>query len=281
MRVLITGSSGHIGAALAGALPNDVDRIGVDLVPGPHTTHQADVADACQLRSLVPGVDVVFHLAALHAPHVKVRSERAFRRANVDATAALLEAALAARVRRFVFASTTSVYGCTSRAASEAVWVTEDLAPNPEDIYDETKLQAEELCRQAAGRDLTVVVLRVSRCFPEAPHLVAFYRLYRGVGLQDATQAHVLAAKVDLGSYSLFNVSADTPFQETDCAALASDPWAVIDRRVGGLRALFEERGWPRPTRIDRVYVVEKAKSQLGYRPEHGVSAVLGDSLAK
>ena len=63
----------------------------------------------------------MFHLAALHAPHVGVHSETAFRRANVDATAALLEAALAARVRRFVFASTTSVYGCTSRAVSEAV----------------------------------------------------------------------------------------------------------------------------------------------------------------
>jgi UDP-glucose 4-epimerase len=277
MKALITGSSGRLGAAVARALPADMSRIGLDLVAGAETTHQGDMADAGVLRRLMTGVDVVFHLAALHAPHVGRTPKEAFRRANVEGTAALLEAALAARVPRFVFASTTSVYGCTSRAAAEATWVTEDLSPNPEDIYDETKLQAEELCRHASGPAFRVVVLRVSRCFPEPPHLLALYRLYRGVDLRDAARAHVLAATAPLGPYSLFNVSADTPFERKDCRRLWTEPWNVIDERVDGLRREFDERGWPRSARIDRVYVIDKAKTELGYGPEHGVRAVLGD----
>jgi len=279
MRALVTGSSGRIGAAVVRALPGAERVIGVDRMPGPHTTHGDDLGDSSRLRPLLSGVDVVFHLAALHAPHVAQRGAAEFKRVNVEATARLLDAARAAGVPRVVFTSTTSVYGCTTRAADRAVWVTEDLPPNPEDIYDETKLAAEELCRQAAGRDLTVVVLRVSRCFPEPPPLLAFYRLYRGLDLRDVARAHVLAAGAPLDPYSVFNVSADTPFRPQDGTALWSDPWRVIDRAVPGLARTFEERGWARPPRIDRVYVTAKANAVLGYRSDHGVEAVLrGDT---
>jgi nucleoside-diphosphate-sugar epimerase len=279
MRALVTGSSGRIGAAVVRALPVTERVIGVDRVPGPHTTHEDDLGDSSRLRQRLSGVDVVFHLAALHAPHVAQRGAAEFKRVNVEATARLLDAARAARVPRFVFTSTTSVYGCTTRAADRAVWVTEELPPNPEDIYDETKLAAEEMCRQAAGRDFTAVVLRVSRCFPEPPHLLAFYRLYRGLDLRDAARAHVLAAGAPLEPCSVFNVSADTPFRPEDAEALWGDPWGIIDRGVPGLARTFEERGWPRPPRVDRVYVTAKANVALGYRSEHGVLAVLrGDT---
>jgi len=277
MRVLITGSSGSIGAAVAQALPRDAQKFGLDLVPGNDTTHQGDVGDSRLLKRLMPSVDVVFHIAALHAPHVGRRSEADFRRINIDATATLLEAALAARVRRFILTSTTSVYGCTTRPKSEAIWVTEELPPNPEDIYDVTKLGAEDLCRRASSPDFTVVVLRVSRCFPEPRYLTAFYRLYRGIDLRDTAKAHLLASSARLKPYSVFNISADSPFLKGDCQLLWTDPWKVIDQRVTGLRRAFEERRWPRPQRIDRVYVIEKAKRELGYRPLHGVGAALDD----
>ena len=275
MKVLITGSSGSIGAAVARALPADTQRTGLDLVAGAETTHRGDIGDSKLLTRLMPGVDVVFHIAALHAPHVGRRSEADFRRINIDTTSALLEAALAAKVRRFVFTSTTSVYGCTTRARSEAIWVTEELPPNPEDIYDVTKLGAEDLCRRASSPDLKVVVLRVARCFPEPPYLMAFYRLYRGVDLRDTARAHLLAAGATLKSYSVFNISAESPFLKSDCQLLWTNPWKVIDQRANWLRRAFEDRHWPRPQRIDRVYVIERAKKELGYRPEYGVGDIL------
>lgn len=275
MKVLITGSSGSIGAAVAQALPTGTQKIGLDLVAGAYTTHQGDVGDSRLLRRLMPGVDVVFHIAALHAPHVGRRSEADFRRVNVDATAALLEAALAAKVRRFVLTSTTSVYGCTTRVKSEAIWVTEELPPYPEDVYDVTKLGAEDLCRRASRPDFTVVVLRVARSFPEPPYVMAFYRLYRGVDLRDTARAHLLAAGATLKPYSVFNISADSPFLKSDCQLLLTDPWKVIDQRATGLRRAFEERRWPLPQRIDRVYVIEKAKRELGYQPAYGATALL------
>jgi len=277
-KALITGSSGTIGAAVARALPGDAEKIGLDLLPGPHTTHQGDICDSRLLGRLMPGVDVVFHVAALHAPHVGQRSEADFRRVNIDGTEALLGAARAAKVRRFVLTSTTSVYGCTTRVKSEAVWVTEDLPPFPEDIYDVTKLGAEDLCRRASSVDFTVVALRVARCFPEQPYLMAFYRLYRGVDLRDTARAHLLAARATLKPFSIFNISADSPFLRADCQLLWTDPWKVIDQRSPGLRRAFEERRWPHPQRIDRVYVIDKAKRELGYGPEFGVSALLGSS---
>jgi UDP-glucose 4-epimerase len=68
---------------------------------------------------------------------------------NVNGTQLLLDAARRFGVKRFVFTSTTSVYGNAMKSDRTAVWVTESLAPQPRDVYDETKLAAEALCREA------------------------------------------------------------------------------------------------------------------------------------
>jgi len=80
------------------------------------------------MRRLMPGW-TSSSISRRFTPACRTRSEADFRRVNVDATAALLEAALAAKVRRFVLTSTTSVYGCTTRVKAEAIWVTEELRP--------------------------------------------------------------------------------------------------------------------------------------------------------
>ena len=93
-----------------------------------------------------------------------------------------------------MYTSTTSLYGDAMLPADgAAAWVDESLAPQPRDVYDETKLAAEEACREAARAGLACTSLRMSRCFPEEPRLVAIYRLYRGVDAEDVAQAHELA----------------------------------------------------------------------------------------
>jgi nucleoside-diphosphate-sugar epimerase len=277
-RVLVTGSSGRIGAAVAERLARQAVVTGLDLRPGPWTTTLGDITDSTLVASLLQGVDTVVHVAALLTPHVGRRTAEEFWQVNVKGTCCLLEAALRAGVRRFVFTSTTSVYGCTSRPKDRAIWVTEELEPWPEDIYDITKLEAERCCREASGPDLSVVVLRMSRCFEEPDHLLAFYRMYRGIDRRDVAEGHRLAATVPLERFAILNLSAQSPFDIGDTNLLWTDPWRAIDERVPEVREAFLERGWDLPPRIDRVYVIEKAKRLLGYRPQYGVKAVLDES---
>jgi nucleoside-diphosphate-sugar epimerase len=276
MNVLVTGSSGSIGSAVAARLRRHALVTGLDLVPGPATTRIGEIADPDLVRAMMQGVTAVVHTAALHVPHLPAWSEDEFQRVNVDGTQTLLEAAAEAGVSRFVFTSTTSVYGCSERTGPPATWADESLPPMPADVYDRTKLAAEAQCRDRAGRRMSAVILRMSRCFPEPEHLVAFYRMYRGVDRRDVAEAHHRAVVAPLTGSVTLNVSGASPFRREDLPALWDDPWSVIERRVPGVRATFESRRWPLPSRIDRVYPIENAARVLDFEPRYSVARLLG-----
>jgi nucleoside-diphosphate-sugar epimerase len=225
---------------------------------------------------MMRGVKAIVHTAALHVPHLSTSSEEDFRLVNVDGTRRLLEAAARAGVSRFVLTSTTSVYGCSEREGPPATWADESLPPRPADAYDRTKLAAEASCREWADRRMSTVILRMSRCFPEPEHLMAFYRMYRGVDRSDVAEAHHRAVFTPVTGSVTLNVSGATPFRREDLRALWDDPWPVIEQRVPGVRAAFERRGWPLPPRIDRVYPIGNATRVLGYEPRYGIRALLG-----
>lgn len=275
VKVLVTGSSGRIGGAIAARLTLRHQVTGVDLRQGALTAEIADVRDTERLAALVRGCDAVIHTASLHVPDLAARRPEEFRAVNVDATRRLLEACGEAGVARFVYTSTTSLYGdAMLPEASAAVWVTEELEPQPRDIYDETKLAAEAACREAARHGLRCVSLRMSRCFEEDPRLVAIYRLYRGVDAEDVAQAHELALHSEGGGFDVFNISAPPPFAREDCGRLFEDAAPVILERYPWVAAEFERRAWLLPRSIDRVYVVDKAIAGLGYRPVHDFSSL-------
>ena len=276
VKMLVTGSSGAIGAAVARRLRREGPVIGLDLRPGPETTWVGDVGDRDILTRLLRGVGAVVHTAALHVPHLVTSSDDDFQRVNVEATRTLLECAEVAGVSRFVLTSTTSVYGCSARQGPPATWADEDLPPLPGDVYDRTKLEAEVLCRERAHGRMSCVVLRMSRCFPEPEHLLAFYRMYRGVDRDDVAEAHYRSTVAPVAGSATVNISAASPFRREDLAELWDDPWRVIERRAPGVRAAFELRGWPLPPRIDRVYPIAAAVEQLGYQPRHHVLTLLG-----
>jgi nucleoside-diphosphate-sugar epimerase len=274
VKVLVTGSSGRIGGAVAARLSLRHAVTGVDLKPGPLTIERVDVQDTQRLAALLEGMDAVVHTASLHVPDLAARSGAEFRAVNVDATRRLLASAGEAGVRSFVYTSTTSLYGdAMLPSKGEAAWVTEDLEPQPRDIYDETKLAAEAACAEAARAGLACTSLRMSRCFPEDPRLVAIYRLYRGVDAEDVAQAHELAL-AGAGGFRVFNVSAPPPFRREDCRRLFEDAGAAILSRHPWAEAEFARRGWPLPRSIDRVYVVDKAMAELGYRPQHDFASL-------
>lgn len=279
MKILFTGSSGpKVGATVAAVLSKQNEVYGIDLMAGPTTSSMADITQIKNWEPYLLGIDVVVHFAALHAPHRATHSRADFYRTNVDCTAALIDAAKHSGVKRFLMASSTSVYGRAMRSHERAVWVTESLTPVAEDIYDETKLAGEALCREAFADDFATIALRFSRSFPEPLPDMAVYRLYRGVDARDVANAFSLALKVSLNHFEVFNISGKTPFLQSDCDQLMRDAPTVLRQRSPDLAQAYERLGWLLPCSIDRVYVTEKAQLKLGYQPEFGWHHVLSSA---
>ena len=291
-RVLVTGSAGHLGEALVRVLRGQGrDVVGLDLLDSPYTTVTGPVTDRAVVRRCLAGVGTVLHAATLHKPHIGSHRRQDFVDTNVSGTLALLEEALAAGVGSFVFTSSTSVFGraLTPSPGEPATWITEDVTPVPRNIYGVTKAAAEDLC-EIIARDhgLPVVVLRVSRFFPEdddrdevrtayaGANVKANEYLYRRVDIQDAVEAHLLAmAGAPAIGFGRYIISATTPFTPADRAGLGRDAPAVVRRLFPDADAEYARRGWAIFGVIDRVYVNERARAALGWRPRYDFRRVL------
>ena len=87
MRILVTGSAGHLGEALVRVLRDAGEDVrGADLLPSPYTDVVGSIADRDVARRAVAGVDAVLHAATLHKPHVGSHARRDFVDANITAT---------------------------------------------------------------------------------------------------------------------------------------------------------------------------------------------------
>ena len=106
---------------------------------------------------------------------------------------------------------------------------------------------------------------------------MALYRLYRGVDARDVAQAFELSLTADLAQFEAINISGESPFLEEDCACLRVDARQVLEKRAPELVEAFLSRSWTLPESIDRVYVIEKAKALLGYKPRFGFNELLND----
>lgn len=155
--VLVTGGSGYFGTVLVDQAVARGDRVrvldrnppeardGVEFVPG-------DIRDRSVVRAACSDVDVVFHNVA----QVPLAKDRAlFRSVNVIGTANLLVGARDAGVTKVVHTSSSAVFGIPERNP-----VTEDTPPRPLEDYGRAKLEAEQLCREAASAGLDVTIVR-------------------------------------------------------------------------------------------------------------------------
>jgi nucleoside-diphosphate-sugar epimerase len=268
MRVLVTGSSGQLGMEICRQLAEAHEVTGLDPAPGPFTHVLGGVEDRALVFEQVSRVDAVVHVASLHAPHRDQLPKTRFVDVNVQGALHLLEAAVAHGCRRFVYTSTTSVYGRAMEPRGDAaVWVTEELTPEPRDIYDVTKLAAEQLCRLIhEEQGLPVIILRTSRFYPQPGEVLAIHRLHRGLDVRDCAWAHRLALESRV-PFGLYNISARSPFQREDLPELWSDAARVIRRRAPEAAELLAQRDIPLPARLDRVYVISRAEAELGFHP--------------
>ena len=292
MRVLVTGSAGHLGEALVRTLQKaNHEVVGLDIVASNFTSKVGSIADRSHVKRCMEGVDAVLHTATLHKPHVITHSRQDFVDTNITGTLILLEEAASAGVDSFVFTSTTSAFGAalTPPAGAPAVWVTEDVTPVPKNIYGVTKTAAEDLC-ELFHRDhgLACLVLRTSRFFPEEDdheatrqaydddNVKANEYLYRRVDLEDVVSAHLLALErapsIGFGRYI---ITATTPFLPEDLLDLRVNAPLVVRRRVPEYEVEYARRGWKMFPSIDRVYVNKKARTDLDWNPRYNFEYVL------
>ena len=281
MRILVTGSAGHLGEALMRTLP---DARGVDIRASPFTHVVGSIADPAVVERCMDGVSAVIHTATLHKPHVATHSRQAFVDTNVTGTLALLEAATRAKVRAFVFTSTTSAFGDALRG-----WVTEDVAPRAKNIYGVTKVAAEDLCQLAhRNQGLACLVLRTSRFFPEADddpearvayvdaNLKANEMLHRRADIEDIVSAHLCALeRAPVLGFGRYIISATTPFTRDDLPALLQNAPAVVTRRVPEWEPIYARLGWRMAPTIERVYDNTRAREALQWQPRHDFRSVL------
>ncbi|MGA9573549.1 MAG: NAD(P)-dependent oxidoreductase [Lysobacterales bacterium] len=292
MKVLVTGSSGHLGEALVRFLVGaGHDVTGLDIRRSAFTSVVGSVDDSETVHKCMRGVQLVYHAATLHKPHVATHSMQAFVDTNVSGTLRLLQSAVAHGVGSFVFTSTTSAFGDALRppTGTPAAWVTEDIQPIPKNIYGVTKLAAEDLCLLFHRKHgLNCVILRTSRFFPEedddrlqrdrydGENAKANEFLFRRVELEDVVSAHIAAAqKATALGFGKYIISATTPFLPEDLLDLNTDAPAVVAKRFPGYVEIFNRLGWAMFDKIDRVYVNTAARKDLAWRPRYDFAHIL------
>src|SRR5687767_8008902 len=292
MRVLVTGSAGHLGEGLVRTLrERQHEVVGLDLLESASTTHVGSISDSDFVRSCLLGVDFVIHAATLHKPHIATHSQHAFVETNIAGTLTMLEAALESGVSGVVFSSTTSAFGgaLTPAEGQPAAWVDEDLDSIPRNIYGVTKKAAEDVCELfSRSRGLPCIILRTCRFFPEGDddpeisrqfdnlNLKVNEYLYRRLDLADAVDAHILAAEqVPAIGFRRYIVSATSPFEPQHLLRLRTDAPAVVRGLFPDYEELYRQRGWRMLPGIDRVYVNNRARQELAWQPRFDFRHIL------
>ena len=241
------------------------------------------------------GVRAVFHAATLHKPHVATHEPPGLHRYQRYGHAQPAGRGRGGERRVLRLHEHDQRLRRRPRPARRdpAAWVTEDVALVPKNIYGVTKAAAEDLCQLFhRNQGLACLVLRTSRFFPEQDddrrvrdaypddNVKSNEYLYRRVDIQDVVDALLLASKqhAEIG-FRKYIISATTPFLPEDLTDLRVDAPQAVRRRVPEYGAEYGHRGWRMFPSIGRVYVNQRAREELGWRPRYDFNFIL-DRLA-
>jgi len=184
MKVLVTGATGFTGGHLAWHLLAEGHDVAILVRPASversHALRKAgaavrvgDLVDPDAVTSAAAGCDVVYHIAATYRE--AGQGEAAYTRVNVDGTRHVLEAARAGGVRRVVHCSTGGVHGHIEHPPAN-----EDAPLAPGDVYQRTKLEAEQVASTfGATHGLDVVIARPIGIY--GPGDLRFLKMFRGL----------------------------------------------------------------------------------------------------
>ena len=173
-RVLVTGGGGYVGSVLVPKLADKYQVTVLDnMIFGNHLPDiqnlnvvQGDIRDQQLLLSLLPGNEVVIHLAAIANDPCSDLDPDVTYQVNRGAVIKLVAAAKSCGVNRFINASTSSVYG-----VKEEDTVTEDLVLEPITLYAKLKAETEQIIADATGDDFVTVSIRSATVCGVSPRM--------------------------------------------------------------------------------------------------------------
>ena len=290
---LVTGGAGFIGSNIVAELVERGEKVTVfdnfatgkreNLAPfsSSITLYEGDIRSYHQVREAMEGVDYVLHQAALPSVPRSVRDPITSNQVNVDGTLNLLVAAQEAKVKRFVYASSSSVYGDNPTLPK-----VEDMTLNPLSPYAVSKLTGEKYCRVFARLyGLETVALRYFNIFgprqdPTSQYSAVIPRfimalkhkeppIIYGDGhhsrdftfVSNVVEANLLACRVSGVAGEAFNVACGDRFSLLELIGCLQEIMGV------SVEPRFEE---PRPGDVRHSQAgIEKIMSVMGYKVQH------------
>lgn len=168
MRAFVTGATGFLGLRVARKLHERGDEV-VALVRTPSKAAalqqlgaeivEGDLSDTEAIKRGVEGADAVFHIGAMYKVGIPARERPAMYDTNVRGTERVLDAAIAAGVKRIVYVSTGNVYGNTNGKVVDETYV----RPQPPQFlsyYDQTKYEAHQVALDRIAKGAPVVIVQ-------------------------------------------------------------------------------------------------------------------------
>lgn len=304
MNVLVTGGAGFIGSQLVRRLVERGDRVRVldnfstgrrerlaDL-EGDMEVVFGDLRSTEDVRRAVSGIELLFHQGALPSVQRSFQDPLTTTAVIAEGTLNVMLAARDARVRRVVYASSSSVYGDRGELPRA-----ESARPAPASPYAVAKLAAEGYCETISrGSDLETVALRYFNVFgpgqdPDSPYAAAVPRFIAAIQadeplvvygdgrqsrdfthVDDVVEANLLAAKVDGVDQAVLNVAGGRP---STVIGLAEAIGALIGR------APRYQHEVPRAGEVrDSWADLSEPRRRLGYEPRVTLNEGLGSTIA-
>lgn len=298
--VLVTGGAGYVGSALVPALLVAGYRVTVldlymygktalDEVRGhPNLTEiEGDMRDPAAVARAVAGCEAVLHLACIsNDPSFELNPELG-KSINLDALRPLIRAAKAAGVRRFVYASSSSVYGVKTGQVTEEVPLEpltdysrfkalgeRILLEEREPGFETLSLRPATVCGYAPRQRLDVIVNILTNHAVNAGRICVMggEQMRPNIHIADMVSAYLLAlsAPAERIDGKVFNVG----YENYSVRQLAEIVKAVVERRTGRDIALDVV-----PTDDNRSYHVcsDRICEELGFVPKHNIEQAVED----
>jgi len=209
MRCVVTGGAGFIGSNLVDKLIDDGHEVIIfdnystgkkeNINPKAKfflvdISHQPSFENKT-MKDVMTGVDVVFHLAALARVQPSIENPIEYHNTNVNGTLNLLKACVDYNVERFVFSSSSSVYGDVEE---KDLPTSENANLNPMSPYALHKLVGEQYCKLFSELyDLETVCLRYFNVYGERQPIEGAYTLVMGVFAQQMLQGNSMTIRGD------------------------------------------------------------------------------------
>lgn len=248
---------------------------------------KGDIRDKKLLEKELHGVDAVIHLACISNDPSFELDPVLGKSINFNATKMLVDLALKNKVKRFIYASTSSVYGVKKEKE-----VTEDLPLEPLTDYSKYKALCEKYLLQKKGKDFTVLIIRPATICGYSPRLrldltvnmltlqalvnreITVFggsQLRPNIHIEDMTDLYVflLSQPVEKIAGKIYNVG----YQNYTVMEIARMIQKVINDKEIKIKVL--------PTNDNRSYRISSAliKKELGFDPKHTVEEAILDLI--